>query len=212
VNTLVAQLPFAIEFDLSLDYRVVAYAAALSIVTAVIFGLLPARRASRLALVPALRDESSGGARHRLHTALLVGQVALCSLLLLWAGLFVRSLQHVGSLDPGFDPSGVLVSDIDLGEGAPTAEQRDAIFTSLLEHVHTLPGVESAGLAWAVPLTLMSNESYGVFTDADEQHGAGRRVMGNRISPGWLSTVRIPLVAGRDFTPEDRAARRKWQS
>jgi predicted permease len=221
-NRMLAQLPFAFEFDLGLDYRVVAYTIGLSLFTALVFGLSPARRAARIDLVPALKDESTSRASQRLRSVMLVAQVAICSVLLVWGGLFARSLGHVSDIDPGFDPSGVLVADIDLGDQARTDAQRDAIFVGIQQRLSALPGVEATGLAWAVPLALMSNQRYGVFTEADDQQGAARRVMGNSVTPGWLATVRIPLVAGRDFTWDDRdgspkvaivnevAARRFW--
>lgn len=203
-NLLLAQLPFAIEFDVSIDARVAAYAMGLSLIATMLFGLSPARRAARIDLVGALKDESSSRSRQRLRGILLAGQVAVSTMLLFWAGLFALSLVHATDINPGFDPSGVLVADVDLGAEERTDAERDAIFVALQQRVAAAPGVESTGMAWAVPLALMSNQRYGVYTDADDTQGAARRVMGNSMSPGWLATVKIPLLDGRDFSWADR--------
>ena len=121
LNLFAARLPFPMEFDLALDRRVLGYALALSGLTALIFGLAPARRASRIDLVPSLKDDGGSARRQRMRQALVVGQVALCTLLLVWGGLFARSLARAIDVDPGFDPAASLVADIDLGEAIDDA-------------------------------------------------------------------------------------------
>jgi predicted permease len=199
-NLIVAQLPFPLEFDLSLDHRVLVYALALTVVTVLLFGIVPARRASRVDLVPALRDDDGGTSRQRVRSVLIVGQVAICTILLVWGGLFVRSLANASDVDVGFDPSGVIVTDVNLGDVPQKAERMTALLYELQTRLEMARGIESVGMAWAVPLALMSREEFGgVFDAAAERSGPGGRVMANRLTPGWFETVRIPRLAGRDF-------------
>ncbi|HJR60597.1 MAG TPA: ABC transporter permease [Vicinamibacterales bacterium] len=198
----VSSLPFPVEFNLSVDWRVLTYASLLACAAAVIFGLSPARRAARLDLVPALRDE--GGAAHqRFRHVLVTGQVFACTVLLLWAALFARSLQNVTAVDPGFTTENVFVVDVDpqdARERTPDASHQR--FRLIQERVLELPRVESAGLAWSVPLAFMSQEEHGVLllgTAATDQ----RRVMANTVSPGYFATVGIPLRQGRDIAWTD---------
>ena len=205
-NLALSQLPFPLEFDLTLDRRVLAYGFALSVVTALIFGLTPARRAARLDLVPSLKlDGGSAPAGQRLRKALVVAQAGVCTILLVWSGLFVRSLGQVDQVDPGFDASNVLLAEIDLPENAPDrAQTRGLLMKDLTDRLSVMPLVESTGFAWSVPLTLNSRMEYPVFLSTEPSGSAGTRVMGNRVTPGWFQTVRIPLEAGRDFTSQDR--------
>jgi predicted permease len=204
LNLFAARLPFPVEFDLALDLRVLGYALALSVLTALIFGLAPARRASRIDLVPSLKDDGGSARRQRMRQALVVGQVALCTLLLVWGGLFARSLGRAIGVDPGFDPSHVVVADIGLGEAIDDADQSDAIFVELQRRIEQVPGVESAGMSSVVPLALMGREEYRVTTVEAGSSGVRPWVHGNRLTPGWFRTMRIPLLAGRDFTWQDR--------
>ncbi len=205
LNAIAATMPFPMEFDVSPDWRVLTYAFAVALTTALVFGLAPARRAARLDLVPALKDECASGQRQRFRQLLVVGQVAVCSILLVWGLLFVRSLGNVSHVDPGFNPSGVLLASVTLGEGTSLDRQgREEAFKRLQQRVEELPWVESAGGAWAVPLALSSSERMGVFIDDEAQEGNGREVVANRLTPGWFATVRVPLLAGRDFSWQDR--------
>ncbi len=113
-NSAVAFLPVPIEFDLRIDGRVLAYAIGLSTLACVFFGLAPAWSATRLDLVSSLKDEGGSTARQRMRRALLVGQVAMCTALLVWSGLFVNSLRHISAVDPGFDASGVVIASVEL--------------------------------------------------------------------------------------------------
>jgi len=167
----------------------------------VIFGLIPARRSSRIELVPALKDDA-GVRRQRLRSMLVIGQIALCSLLLAWAGLFVRSLERAVRVDPGFDPNGVLVADVDLGDMPDKARRTEALIVDLQPRLEQLPGVESAGVSLVVPLALTGREEFRVTLPAPSTERPW--VKGNRLTPGWFRTLRIPLVAGRDFTWADR--------
>jgi predicted permease len=199
-----SQLPFPLEFDLSLDTRVLAFAAALSIATALIFGLTPARRAVRLDLAGALRDATPVGGRLRLRQALVVTQVAACGTLLTWGLLFTRSLSNVSEVNPGFDASSVLIADVSLTSTPNLPLDRlEPLIVEVQNRVRQLPFVQSAGAAWAVPLSLSSRESFSVNTSNDPS-GTGRMVNANRLTPGWFETLRIPILAGRDFTWDDR--------
>src|SRR5688572_11571770 len=105
VNVVLARMPIPMAFDLHLDQRIALYALALSAVTAVVFGLAPARRAARFELVSSLKEGANATpGRQRLRRMLVVGQVAACSALLVWSGLFSRSLGNITDVDPGFDP------------------------------------------------------------------------------------------------------------
>ena len=201
-----AQLPFPVEFDVSLDRRVLGYAVALSILTALAFGTAPARAAARIDLVSALKDEGVGiMRRQRLRRALVVTQVAACTILLLWSGLFLRSLSQVNQVNPGFDPNGVLLASVTSSDSQPRSpQQMESLFMTLQERVTAMPGVETAGMAWTVPLTLMSRESFSIFQDGDPAGSRGTRVDANRLTPGWCAASRIPITAGRDFNWNDR--------
>jgi predicted permease len=206
VNLAVAQLPFPVEFDVALDWRVLAYTFVVSAVTALIFGTAPARSTARIDLVPALRNEAGGPkSRQRFRRALLVAQVAICTLLLVWSGLFLRSLGHVNSVDPGFQHAGVLLADVaplDLDGRVPPQFVSGLI--DLQQRVEQLPGVDAAGMSTVVPLALMGQENFGVFEESAAGGSRRVRVEAMRLTPGWFETVRIPILAGRDFTWQDR--------
>jgi predicted permease len=202
VNTLIATLPVGQSIDLGTDARVVLYAAALTIVTTVVFGLAPARGAARFDVVSSLKDVYGGStARQRFRQMLVAGQVAASAALLIWTGLFVRSLSGITDVNPGFDPAGVLLASVTLERGA---ENRGTdILSQLQQRVGQSPNVESAGLAKIVPLSMRGREEFDMaVVDASGQVNP-RRVVVNTLSPGWFDTVRIPLVAGRDFTWDD---------
>jgi putative ABC transport system permease protein len=205
VTLLTARLPFALDLDMAPDARVLGYAALLAFVTTLLFGLAPARRASRIELVTALKDESGASPRQRMQHVLLFWQVAISTLLLLWSGLFLRSLTKSVTVDPGFNPRGVLVAQLaDSDETAVPSQQR-ALLQRLQERVTAVPGVTKSGAVLAVPLALMGREDFGVRIDGDDPGArTERRVVGNRVSPGYFETLEIPMIAGRDFTWNDR--------
>jgi predicted permease len=194
-------------FDLGVDRRVLLYALAASTAAALMFGLVPARRAARFDLVSSLKDEAAGSAvRQRLRRMLVAGQVAVCTMLLIWSGLFLRSLSRIGSLDPGFDPHGVLLARIEMDEARYDRHFGEQLFQDLEQHVEAFPPVAAAAGATVVPLSL-DNEEFDVDRDGIPDTGGSamrQRVFANRLTPGWFDTVRIPLQAGRDFTANDR--------
>ena len=200
-NSAVALLPVPVEFDLRIDGRVFAYALGLSTLACVFFGLAPAWSATRLDLVSSLKDEGGSTARQRMRRALVVGQVAMCTALLVWSGLFVNSLRHISAVAPGFDPAGVVIASAELERGATTDAEGEQIFVEWARRVGASRTVEVSGLALVVPLALTGREDFYVSLPNDETR---RRVVANRLTPGWFETVRIPVVSGRDFTWDDR--------
>jgi putative ABC transport system permease protein len=207
LSLLTAQLPFPIALNLSPDRRVLAYTLVVSAVCAIFFGLVPARRASRLQLTDVLRiDTGDGTRRQRFRQALIVMQVAASALLIFWSGLFSRSLVEAASVDPGFDVSDVLLVEVPLSDDRPgSAAKAAAAFLELGQRVPTFAGVQRAGWSSVVPLAMTSNEKFRVNrTDAPPEE-RGQFVYANRLGPGWFGALRIPIVAGRDFTWQDRA-------
>jgi predicted permease len=206
LTRLAAGLPVALDLQVPIDWRVVAFTVAASAACALLIGLAPARRASNDALIGALTPAGAGGSvRQRFRSVLVVAQVAVSALLLFWGALFARSVGRVGEIDPGFDASGVLLAEAPLADDRPRALQRvDAAFVALAERVRSYPGVDAAGWATVVPLALTSNERFRVAAIDGPNAGAPLWIVANRLSPGWFGTVRIPIAAGRDFSWDDR--------
>jgi predicted permease len=204
VNAVVAQLPIPMAFDLDVDRRVLLYTLGLSSMAAVVFGLAPARRAARFDLVSSLKDVMGGSvARQRLRRGLVVSQVAACSALLVWSGLFARSLAKISDVNPGFDPAGVVLARIEFDDLTHEPAQSAQTIAQIQQRLEQDPTIESVGLATVVPLSL-ENEAFSV-TIGDTNGGPQRvRVLANRLTPGWFDTVRISLLEGRDFTWHDR--------
>jgi predicted permease len=210
-------LPVAI--DLAIDRRVLLFSIVLSLITGLVFGVAPALRASRPGLVPALKAASSdndGGRRYDLQKLLVVGEVALAVLLLIPAGLFVRSLQAAHALDPGFDAEKVVSARIDVNLLRYTNEQEREFYRALVERAERLPGVELAAVA---RLAIMTGEGrvMGLMVEGRQEYpdefvfgqGAGvvtrdpTRINANVVGPGFFRTLGISLVAGRDFDARD---------
>jgi putative ABC transport system permease protein len=207
VAQMASGLPVPIDLNLTLDRHVLAYTLGLTLFCAMLFGLAPARRASRSQLAGALKVDAAGEtSRQRFRQALIVGQVSVSALLLFWSGLFGQSLLRAGSVDPGFDPSGVLLAEVVLGDDRPGALARaESTFMDVYDRVRDFPGVDGVGWSSIVPLALSGNERFRVSKVDAPSDIPGTWVVASRLSPGWFGTVRIPLLAGRDFTWQDRA-------
>jgi putative ABC transport system permease protein len=179
----------------------------ISVVTAAIFGTLPALRSSALNPAAVLKEESgsvSGTLRKaRLSSGLVVAQIALSLLLLICAGLFARSLRNAQRADPGFDPDHVLVASYDLEPAGYTRAQGQAFDRQLLAKLNAVPGVESATLSDFSPLSFTLHTDYvkpeGYVPRPHESMEVDRAVVG----PNFLHTLRTALVAGRGFTDQD---------
>jgi len=188
--------------DISADGGTLIFGFLLSMFTTVCFGVAPAIRASSAPAADALRDrESISPARSALRTAFVTAQVGVTVLLLTGAALLARSFLLVTRMDPGFDPSGTLAFDVTLPSATyPDARAHAAFLTRLVEQVRSIPGVQHAGAAGALPLggipaTTMVPE--GGDPDAD----LSADVIPS--SPGHIEALRIPLKAGRLFTQAD---------
>ncbi|HEX2493246.1 MAG TPA: ABC transporter permease, partial [Steroidobacter sp.] len=176
-NALIGQLPVPVEFDLSVDRGMLSYALAVSVFTAFLCGLAPARKSTRFDLVPALKDDAYAPGRLRVRQWMLTGQIAVSCLLLLWGGLFLRSLRNAHEVDPGFDPAGVVQASVEFDEGSLTPAAIASQLDALLTEVRSMTGVQSASASTVVPLTLMGREEFRVRTDSDPPDARGRWVM-----------------------------------
>jgi putative ABC transport system permease protein len=202
------QLPQGVP--IGMDLRVLLFTLGLSLLTGIIFGTVPALQLSRVDLQSSLRDEgrssSAGRHRSRMKSALVVGQVALSLLLLVGAGLLLRSFQRLVGVDPGFDTQSVLAMNVSL----PTVkyakpEQQIAFFDELLRKVNELPGVRSAAISAALPLT--SKRITPMLPDGQLNVPLSERpfIDIEAISPHWFQTMRVPMRAGREFNLADNA-------
>ncbi|WP_164021803.1 ABC transporter permease [Pyxidicoccus trucidator] len=192
-----------------MDGRVLAFTLLTSLGTGVFFGLVPALKASTPDLNGVLRQ--GGGGRfsggHRSRSALVVGEVALAVVLLISAGLLLRSLWRMQSVELGFRSEGMLTWRVSLpATQYPDDARQSALFQQLLERVEALPGVKSAGAISDLPLggndiwRVLEREGEPPATPGDER-SVGFQV----VTPGYFRTLGIPLRQGRDVTPTDRA-------
>jgi macrolide transport system ATP-binding/permease protein len=201
-------VPVPVALDLSVDVRVLAFTIVAAIAATLAFGMVPALTASRVDLVPALKGSGGGRPRQgRLRSAFLIAQVSMSILLLITAGLFVRSFRNAQNLDAGFEPEGVLTASIDVEtRGYPQARALE-VYRSVVERLEARAGIQSANLVDIVPLTLSNTTAY-LLRDGDAPPAGGERpptpqVYVNAVGPGHFRTLQIPTVAGRDFTYQD---------
>ena len=210
-DVLLTALPFegaARTFVSTPDARVLLFALGVSMLTGVLFGLVPSWQTARPRLVPALKEE--GGAvvtsgHAWLRKGLVVAQVALSLLLLVGAGLFARSLWNLRALDPGFRVDRLLTFAMDPSLNGYPAAQASQLYTRLQQQIARQPGVMSVSMAANTPLTgnvWMATVSVDGYQAKD---GEDVNPHMNTIGPGYFRTIGMPVVAGREFTEADGA-------
>ena len=202
------QLPISVEIDL--DGWVLGFALTISVLTGIIAGLAPSWHLNKTNLNASLKqglgktDSDSGG--HRARSVFVVAEVALSLVLLVGAGLMIRTLYLLRSVNPGIDPHNVLTVPLAISDAKyASADQKTNFFDNVLDRVRALPGVESAAAVDSLPFQGGSTEpiiaeGQPVVPMADQPEVAVRL-----ISPGYLRAMRIPLEQGRDFTDTDKA-------
>ncbi|HXW08623.1 MAG TPA: ABC transporter permease [Vicinamibacterales bacterium] len=193
--------------DVAVDGRVLAFTAAISVATGLIAAFVPAWQLSGRDANDLLKRGSSRGSSAgdgRLRHVLVVSEVALALMLLVGAGLLLRSLGQLRGVDPGFDAASVLTADIGIPEAKySTAEQRNQFFDRVLQRISVLPGVEAAAWIDNVPLQGGSTQYVAPEGWPPVQDSELPTVAVRLPSPGYFRAARIPLLAGRDFTGND---------
>jgi predicted permease len=199
-----ASIPFT--FEVALDWRVYIFALALSLFAGVVFGIAPAMRSPRRELISALKDETqiAGPRRSWLRDSIVVLQITVCLVLLISAGLCVRSLLNARSINPGFITHDVVIAQLDPGSLGYTDLQKRAFYQQLVDHASALPGVSSASLTSYLPLgteRMVQPVTVDGFTPPPPQEGF--YIQTANVAPSFFSAMGIPLLSGRDFTPSD---------
>ncbi len=202
--------PEPVPLNLNPDLRVLVFTLGLTIFTALLFGCLPALRATSFEFTPALKDgrgSSSVSARGTLARSLIVGQIALSVLLLVFAGLFVRSLIHLTGIDTGFDKHNVLIFFLDSSTANLPHHSPDEIRSVYLQEqiesrVQAIPGVQSDSFAFFTFNTGGWNDLV-LFQGVPRTPANAEAVWFNITGNGYFSTMGIPLVAGRTFNAQD---------
>jgi predicted permease len=199
-------IPFQLDF--SFDWRVFAYAFAIALLTGMVAGFFPASRASRTKdLNRVLHEESRGLVRggSRLRSVLVVAQVAGSVVLLVVAGLFVRSAQSARHLYLGFDPDHVLDVTMDTHSIDYDPAKTQQFYHDLKDRVRILPGVQSVSTAAGVPMDFFDSSVGSVYVEGQgpARDRENREVGFNSVDPEYFSVMRVPLMAGRAFTEDD---------
>jgi putative ABC transport system permease protein len=201
-------IPFPIDLSFSPDLYALKWTIAVTLATSVLFGLAPALAASRPDLVAVIKGAAANAQRRRrwnLRSTLVVAQVAISIVVLICAGLFLRSLNKALQLDPGFSTENLVTMRLDPGLVAYDEAAGKRFYAETLRRVATLPGVRAASLANFLPLG-DSNGEVGPVTkegEGDPLPNQGINVSSNWVAPGYFATVKTPLVVGRDFTERD---------
>jgi predicted permease len=200
-----SSLPLALNGRV--DRGVVGAAFAISLLTAAVFGALPALRSSKAAPVEVLKEEagsvSAGLHKSRLAGALVAAQISLSLLLLICAGLFIRSLQNAQRQDPGFDADRVLLASYELSPAGYSTEQALAFDRQLISRLEAVPGVESATIADFSPLSFTIHTNVVEPDDYVPQPMESMEVSRASVGPNYFRTLRTTLVAGREFSLQD---------
>src|SRR3954452_811709 len=202
------EVPYWIRFDF--DWRIFSFALGIGALSSVLFGLLPALQSSNPQLVDALKEggrTGAGGARgQRVRNSLVVAEVALALVLLVGAGLMMRSFMYLQKTDIGMDPSRTLTFRVGLPDAQfPDNEAAPRFFAQLIPKLAALPGVEAAGATTSLPASGNIGISAFVLDGEPEpkQLQDARSMRQLMVTPGYFPTAHIPLLRGRDFTAAD---------
>jgi predicted permease len=189
------------------DFRILLFTLAVTVVTGVIFGLAPALQSTRPDVGRTLKDQAGavvGGGHGRLRNALVVTQVALSLLLLIGAGLFLRSLKNLSNLGPGFPAERLVGFNIDPSLNGYTPQRLNTFYQQLTDNLGAIPGVKSVAVA---SMRIMENDEWdsgltaeGYSPTKPDDHPQAYM---NQIGPGYFATLGVPIVAGRDFRLTD---------
>lgn len=189
-----------------IDLRLVGFALLASLVTALLFGLVPAIRTARTRPVVALNESQAGGQQvaGRLPTTLVAGQVALAVMLLVGGGIFVRSLQKVVAIDTGMELKRLVVASLALGSAGYEPSEAAAFYDLALERLRALPGVEAASMVMPLPLS-GSGWGVGVYGGpGGEDVPVSKGPYAYTVAEDYFRTAGIPVLRGRPLTHEDR--------
>jgi len=197
-----------VKFDARPDWRVFLFLLGAALGAGVIAGLVPAFRSSRFNLGPSLkeggRESSSGGGSHRLRNGLVVSQVAASLLLLVCAGLFLRSLQAARRIDLGFRRDNVLMFSVDTELQSYDRRRGQQFYKQLLDRLKELPRVRSAGLGTHIPLVGWVPTTEVFLPDRGQSAKEDSvSILANRVSADYFETLNIPVLKGRAFTARD---------
>ena len=203
-------LPLNIEFHT--DWRVLIFTLVISMLAGIVFGLIPAIQSSKNELVTALKDQASQLGDRRgffsLRNTLVIGQVSLSIVILIGAGLFLRSLNHARSIDSGLDASHVLTLSFHTNAQGYDEKKARLFYQQLIERIQALPGVNNVSIAQSAPLSYFYAPAFGapMFVEGHEPPpGTNPSFSGlNVVSPNFFKTISVPLLLGRDFTNQDQ--------
>jgi predicted permease len=193
--------------NIGINGTVMAFGFGVSVLTGVLFGLLPARRMARLdpalALREGTRSSTAGRKQHRLHSALVIAETALGLVLLVGAGLLIRSFMHLLATDPGFNPRHLLTFRVGLTDKSYPPAKRVQFYDQLLTRLNGLPGAKSATGAFPMPLSGGDMSISFDIRGRTTQPGDSPDGRASIVEPNYFSTLEIPLLHGRLLTPLD---------
>jgi predicted permease len=199
--------PGDLALDVGVDWRVLGFALAAAVVAAAIFGLAPAFNLTRLGASAALKDgalAAVGKRRAGLRGALIAAQVSVSLVLLVCAGLFLRSLQEAATINPGFDADNVVVASFDLQTQGYAEPRGRAFYADLTERIAGLPDVRAVTLAMKVPLSGDGGRRRAGVEGYEPQPGEDMEFNFNVVGPEYFEVMRVPMLSGRGFTAADR--------
>jgi predicted permease len=191
------------DFRFRLSLFVLVSCTGLSLLTSILFGLVPALRATRMKLAESMKESGSATqtiSRSRLSKLLVMNQIALSLTLLVVASLFGRTLRNLQHIDLGFQRNDIAIFDVDPTSLGYRGQRLRTFYDQLLERARAIPGVRSAALSAVTP---MSNYAQGVMVSTPGEPKPSLFIYSNPVSSGYFTTLGIPLLVGRDFRPED---------
>jgi predicted permease len=188
------------------DWRVLLFTLLLSVLAALTFGVVPAFRSTRGDLAGSVRTAGSGGAdrsRTRLRSLLVIGEVAVCFVLLIAAGLLLRALTRLDAIQPGFDAAQVLVVQPRLDLASYDEARAEAFHRELTLRMQSVPGAQAITRVASVPLAGMPRRVIELEAESAGRHGQLLRAFRNSVAPNYFEALQIPILRGRGFTEED---------